>query len=431
MSISDVGAINSRRLESPGTDGWAKGVRPDAPDRYLTITIDSHCNEPSNVYELGGIDKKYLDRVPHIEVDDEGRQFFVAEGWDRPTLVKGRPKDTEFEAQWEREDLSSSGLMWSERMEPDDLTRVRAMSTSTADEPGLERLQADMKRDGVDGAVVFANRGTMAFASQDDVFVAAMCHAWNRWAAELYLPHKDRFKAAANLPTGDIDLALKELKWILDAGFETVNISCQPHFGHQGQHPLTYNHPSFDPLWAALEEAEIPVCMHVATGKDPRGASGSGGAIINRATGFLDSIMGPLTALLASGVFARYPKLKFITVEADFGWVPWLLDEIDHAYYKHHMWVRPWSPEPPSHYYRTNCAASFIEDTVGLGLAKEHGLVDNILFSNDYPHQEGTWPHSPEAIERQLQVFSEPEREKILSGNACRLFGFDPQKLRG
>ena len=348
------------------------------------------------------------------------------EGWDRPQLVKGRPKHTEFEAQWERDELSSTGQMWSERMEPDDIARMQASSTQRADQPGLARMHADMTADGVDAAVVFGNRGLLGYATYDDDFAYAMCRAYNQWAHDIYGPHVDRFAAVANLVTADVDRAIDELDWIAGHGFRALNIPCKPRHGERGPDDLSYNHPSFDRLWAALEETGIPVCMHVATGRDPRAATGSGGAIINKATGFLNGVMTPLAELLASGVFERFPRLRFVTVEADIGWIPWMLEALDHAFYKHHMWVRPWLQEPPSHYYRTNCASSFIEDRAGLLLAREYDLVGNVLWSNDYPHHEGTWPHSPEAIERQLDHFDEDERSQILGGNACRIFGFDP-----
>ena len=93
------------------------------------------------------------------------------------------------------------------------------------------------------------------------------------------------------------------------------------------------------------------------------------------------------------------------------------------------MWVRPDLPHPPSHYWYTNCYASFIEDKAGLALAREYNLIDNILWSNDYPHHEGTWPHSPEAMERHLGQFTDEERAKMLGLNAARIFGFDADHL--
>ena len=78
----------------------------------------------------------------------------------------------------------------------------------------------------------------------------------------------------------------------------------------------------------------------------------------------------------------------------------------------------------PSEYFRQNGFASFQEDKVGLDLAREHNLVDNFLWANDYPHHEGTWPHSPQAIERTMAMLNEQERTKILGLNSARIFGF-------
>ncbi len=44
------------------------------------------------------------------------------------------------------------------------------------------------------------------------------------------------------------------------------------------------------------------------------------------------------------------------------------------------------------------------------------------LWASDYPHHEGTWPHSAEAIERTMPKLSEPQRAKILGLNAARFF---------
>jgi predicted TIM-barrel fold metal-dependent hydrolase len=52
-------------------------------------------------------------------------------------------------------------------------------------------------------------------------------------------------------------------------------------------------------------------------------------------------------------------------------------------------------------------------------------LADNFMWGNDYPHHEGTWPHSAEAIERTMGGLSDGARAKILGLNAARLFGFD------
>jgi predicted TIM-barrel fold metal-dependent hydrolase len=135
--------------------------------------------------------------------------------------------------------------------------------------------------------------------------------------------------------------------------------------------------------------------------------------------------------LCASGVFERFPKLRFATIEANAGWVPWLIGRMDEIYRKQHMWVRPKLKALPSDYWRAHGAASVCDDHSALLLAEPCGLENNLMFANDYPHHEGTWPHSAQAIERQMGHLKEETRRKILGLNAARFFGFEvPERHR-
>ena len=105
---------------------------------------------------------------------------------------------------------------------------------------------------------------------------------------------------------------------------------------------------------------------------------------------------------------------------------------MDEAYRKHHMWVRPKLDGLPSDYFRRQGFASFQEDPVGLALAREFDLVDNFLWANDFPHHEGTWPYSAQAIERTMSGLTDVERAKILGLNSAGIFGFEiPERYLG
>ena len=121
----------------------------------------------------------------------------------------------------------------------------------------------------------------------------------------------------------------------------------------------------------------------------------------------------------------RFPTLRFATIEAGIGWVPWLLDAMDEAYKKHHFWVRPKLKNLPSDYYRAHGFSSFQEDKPGLDLAESHKLDGNFMWANDYPHHEGTWPHSAAAIERTMADLDDTTRAKLLGLNAARVFRFE------
>jgi predicted TIM-barrel fold metal-dependent hydrolase len=77
----------------------------------------------------------------------------------------------------------------------------------------------------------------------------------------------------------------------------------------------------------------------------------------------------------------------------------------------------------PSEYWRRQGYASFQDDPVGLRIYQEIG-VDNMLWGNDYPHHEGTWPHSQEVIAQTMGHLTDEERAKVLGLNAAKLYGF-------
>ena len=219
---------------------------------------------------------------------------------------------------------------------------------------------------------------------------------------------------------------MREVERVASLGYRVLTLPCKPIWGGHDVSHINYNLPVFDPLWAAIQDHDLAMTFHVSTGRDPRAARGNGGAVINYVVHSLAPTIEPIVSLCASGVFERFPGLRAATIEADAGWVPWMLQKMDEAYLKHHFWVRPKLPRLPSDYYKTNCYASFGEDRAAVELCELHGLEDNLMWANDYPHHEGSWPHSAEAIERTFaSELREETRAKLLGLNAARVFRFD------
>ena len=392
----EIDANNAWRIETPGSTGWPRTASPDDPNRFLMISADCHANEPANLW-AERIDARYRERVPRVERDKDGATFQLTEGF-RPMRLR---------------DVVYQG---------EDFERNRAGKTPQ------DRLR-DHARDGVDAEVIFPNKGLTMWATPDPLFSNAMCRVWNDWAWEIFAPYNDRLSPMAAVATGDLAGAIAEIRRVAKLGFRGLTLPCKPVWGSHDAEHLNYNLPDFDPLWAVAEEVDLPITFHVSTGRDPRAARGNGGAVINYAVHSLSPTMEPVANLCSSGVFDRFPKLRFATIEAGIGWVPWALAALDEAYRKHHMWVRPKLTKLPSEYFREHGFASFQEDPAGLELAREHGLVECFLWANDYPHHEGTWPHSAQAIERQMRHLTDDERAKILGENAARLFRFDVARL--
>jgi len=227
----------------------------------------------------------------------------------------------------------------------------------------------------------------------------------------------------AFIPAADVDAALAEIERVAALGFRGVCLPNKPIFGPQDEGQRNYNDRDYDPLWSALADTGLPVTFHVSTGRSPTATRGPGGAVANYVAHCCTTNVEPLVLLCASGICERHPDLRFAVVESGIGWVPWTLAAMDEAYRKHHMWAKPKLKELPSAYFRRQGYATFGEDAPGLALAEEFDLVDCFMWASDYPHPEGSWPHSAEAIERQMGGLSDESRAKILGLNAARLFG--------
>lgn len=389
-----VNEPNKWRLDTPGDAGWARTARPteNKAKKYFMVSTDCHANEPADLWAKR-IDEKYRDRLPKVITDDAGVKWRVSEGY-RPD----RLRISEFEGE----------------------DQVRAEAGVGAD----SRL-ADHAVDGIDAEVIFPNKGLAMWATPDPEFASAQCRVWNEWAWEEFGEHNDRLAPVAAIATGDLAGCMAEIERTAKLGFKALTLPCKPIWGGHDIDHVNYNLPHFDPMWALIEETGMPMTFHVSTGRDPRASRGNGGAVINYVTHSLAPTIEPVANLCASGVLERFPKLKFATIEAGIGWVPWLLEAMDEAYKKHHMWVRPKLQGLPSDYFRAHGGATFQEDGPGLDLAAKYNLTDNFMWANDYPHHEGTWPHSAQAIERTMPDLSDEQRAKILGLNAAKFFNFE------
>jgi predicted TIM-barrel fold metal-dependent hydrolase len=405
-----VNSENKWRLEAPEVSGWGRGVRPGA-DKYFIVSSDAHLMPPVTLFR-DRLDQKWHDLLPRIERRDNGDRYIVT-----PGLRAVRLPDFVLEGE--------------------DLLRSKAGGDNLAERGegyalSLQRI-VDQDMDGVDGEVIFPNGpALMMWSTNNNEFVSAQCAVWNDWAWEACGPYVDRCSPAAALCTADIEGAVREVQRVAKMGYRILTLPCKPVWGAHDVADNNYNLPVFDPLWAAIQEADLTITYHVSTGKDPRAARGNGGAVINYVVHSLAPTIEPIVSMCASGVFERFPKLRAATVEADAGWVPWMLQKMDEAYLKHHFWVRPKLKQLPSEYYRSNCFATFGEDKAAVDLVERHGLENCFMWANDYPHHEGSWPHSAEAIERTFgDEIKEETRAKLLGLNAARAFRFPvPEKYR-
>ena len=126
----------------------------------------------------------------------------------------------------------------------------------------------------------------------------------------------------------------------------------------------------------------------------------------------------------ASRVLAGILVLSLVTVETGAGWLGWIMTQADQIYEDHSMFAKPKLSLKPSELIRRQASATFMYDPVAINNRAITG-IETLMWGNDYPHPEGTWPSSQDVAAQQFADVPDDELRAIVGGNAARVFGFD------
>ena len=289
-----------------------------------------------------------------------------------------------------------------------------------------ERIR-EMEVDGVSAEVLYPTYLLLQFGMDDARLQEACFRAYNDWLIEYCQVSPDRLFGIAAISIYDVDVAVKELERCAKAGMKGSMI-------WQAPHPeLPFHSAHYDKFWAASAELNMPVNLHILTGhgyhKDKQFWERKGIEYYRISVhAKIKEITDALFELIFYGVLERNPRLKFVSVENELGWQPFMEQQWDY-HYRRFMNVNPLQlSKAPSEYCRQQIYGTFFRDAVA-GHSFEWWGQDNCMWSNDFPHQNSTWPESKNHIERNLGHLSAEIRRKLLSTNAAKLFGIDLGKL--
>jgi predicted TIM-barrel fold metal-dependent hydrolase len=275
----------------------------------------------------------------------------------------------------------------------------------------------DLDEDGVWGEVLYPTIALFGFMIPDPELRWASCRAYNDWLAETFAAQSARFAGAAMIAVQEIELAVEEIERVSALGLRSIML---PMTAPEGR---PYNSRDYDPVWAAAQDHGLPVSFHVGTGSNPVTERGLGGAVIN----YVEVGLGAqrtLGYLAASGVLERFPDLHVVMVECGAGWLAWLLERMDEAFEEHSNWVQPKLVEPPSFYVRRQGHVTFGNDSAGV-VNRSFTGIEALLWASDYPHPEGTWPHTQDILDRIFADVPEPERDLVTYSTTARLYGLE------
>ena len=273
----------------------------------------------------------------------------------------------------------------------------------------------DMDVDGIDVSIVYPTAGLLWFRVEDSELLSAIFRAYNDWLAEFCKPFPKRLKGIGIINVDDVQDGVKELERCANMGLAGGMITVYPPEGRG------YNLPEYEPLWAAAEDLEMPLSLHIITNRLESPDSATVAYHSNRDHWVRMS----LARMILTGVFERHPKLQVGSVEMELAWVPHFLERIDYNYTQTALGITsPYRFKEdmlPSDYFHRNVFLGFLEDSLGIRMRDFIG-VDQLMWGSDYPHVESTFPKSQEMLEEMLADCTEGEKAKIAGGNAARVY---------
>lgn len=379
-------------------------VPEHADDRYTVISADGHAGLPCEQY------RQYLEQRYHPAFDT-----FLEE------RVARREESLKFNYDyimgWEKD--NEEGL-------------------KGAFDPAVRDKELDT--DGVAADVLFADAdaitgmasppfgaGLFAGAIEDPELAFAGAHAHNRFLAEMCSHSPHRRGGIALVPiTHDIERAVAEIEWVAaQPGIRGIMIPTM------WRDRAPYNDAVYDPVWAVCAEAGLPV--HTHSGEAPMEEFGEHTGV------YLAEVVWwavrPAWHLLFSGAFERHPGLVFVVTEAAAYWAPdmmWKWDQYmggGHTTKKLAALLQGKISKLPSDYFGTNIfigASTMSKEEI----RRRYAIgTDVVMWGTDYPHPEGTWPHTQERLRGDFAAVPVDDTAEMLGLTAARVYGFDLDEL--
>lgn len=252
--------------------------------------------------------------------------------------------------------------------------------------------------------------------AQNPDLSAAVTHATNEWQIEHWTSRDKRLRGSIVVPYEDAPAAAAEIRARAgDPNFAQVLLLTRT------AEPLGQRR--YWPIYEAAQEAGLPVGIHAfGYGGAPITVGGWPSYYIEEMVGHAQCCQAVLTSLVLEGVFARFPKLKVVLIEAGLAWAPalsWRLDrqwsklrqETPHLtrlpseYIRDHVWWTTQPIEEPEP--RRHLAEVF--DWMGW---------DRVLFATDYPH----WDFDDPAHALPMRM-TEVQRRQVFVDNARAVYG--------
>jgi len=378
---------------------------------YPIIDADAHVNEPPDLW-VTRVPARWRRRAPRVEHTDRGDVWIFDDGKLRMDVGLTAVAGKSFL------DYSNTGATY-EQMRPGSWdTKARL---------------ADMDIDGIWGQVMYPSitlGGTKVYGDDPELQHACV-RAYNEWLLEFCAGSGGRLIPQAIIPACGTEGAVKELEWAIANDHRGAVISAFPNGSLDHE-------PTDDRFFAIAQEADFPLSVHIgsfsARSSNYRSIDWNdlqfiALAIAPRCGG---GVIEATLALIFSGIFEKFPRLKMLLVESNIAWIPGLLEQSDDMFQRYRWFTGAVDKmrTMPSRIFLRNFWATFMLDAAGLEML-HHMNVDHLMFSTDYPHSASDWPASRTTIEKLFRGLPKDQVRRMLRDNAVKLYDLKdvPERL--
>ncbi|HEV3111015.1 MAG TPA: amidohydrolase family protein [Candidatus Binataceae bacterium] len=368
----------------------------------LVIDADGHILEPPDLWERY-LEPKFKDRAMRIGKDERGLEYLEIDR-KHSKLITGGTLGILGGAYQDCADLSVPGkyTYWE-----------IAQRTPGGIDPHA-RIR-EMDEQGIDVAVLY---GTISLAWEEECtdpeLSAAYCRAYNNYAFDYCSAHPDRLIPIAQVSLRDVELAVQEVKRVKG---KAKGLFYTP-FPVTGR---SVGDRYYDPFWAAAEEAELPVAVHVQVFKSFHGHTlHESRAIWLYMMQLPGETQLSLNCMFQDGVLERFPKLKYVVLEIGCGWLPHWMERGEEKF-KTFGFGSPQMSKNPGELFRERCWISTEVDETTIAAVLEKIGARRILWATDSPHIDAAPNPLPELREHIAQL-SEQDQEWILGKAAAELY---------
>jgi predicted TIM-barrel fold metal-dependent hydrolase len=381
----------------------SKGL-PAELEGIKIVDCDTHFTEPPDLF-VSRAPAKYKDRAPQLRRVDGVDRWFVGD----------------------RDFGSNGGNVI--RKDNNKLLGRLAFPTIEEGHPGAwqikPRLQA-MDDMGVYAQILYHNSGVTQAGSLkalgDEELALWILRTYNEAAAERQVESGQRLFAMAHLPFWNKEAMLKEARHCIDRGLKGFVLPDLPE--RLGVDDYCGKH--WTEFFEMCEATGTPLNFHLNAAIDPNLFTFKSFGFEQKLSvvSMMYSVCNAATLgnLLVSGILDRHPKLKIGLIESGMGWVPFVLESMEHQLDEmipkaiKPLQRRPWE------YFRDNFWVTYWFESIGPKLLLETLGVDKVLFETDFPHPTSLYPGVQEHLVNTLGGYPYEIRKKVLQTNAAKLY---------